>query len=50
MDEIIEYGLHEYVDELQTKMNQIASGIHDTFFAFKAPPAAKKSAKAAPIP
>jgi uncharacterized alpha-E superfamily protein len=49
VEEIIEYGLHEYVDELQTKMNQVGAGIHDTFFAFKAPPAAKKSAKA-PIP
>ncbi len=46
VDEIIDYGLHEYVDELQTTMNQIGAGIHDTFFAFKAPPAAKKSAKA----
>lgn len=46
VDEIIDYGLHEYVDELQTTMNQVGSGIHDTFFAFKAPPAAKKSAKA----
>jgi uncharacterized alpha-E superfamily protein len=47
VDDIIGWGLHEYVDELQSKMNQVGSGIHDTFFAFKAPPAAKKSAKAA---
>jgi uncharacterized alpha-E superfamily protein len=46
VDEIIDYGLHEYVDELQTKMNQVGAGVHDTFFAFKAPPAAKKSARA----
>ena len=46
VDEIIGHGLHEYVDELQTTMNQVGAGIHDTFFAFKAPPAAKKSPKA----
>jgi uncharacterized alpha-E superfamily protein len=49
VDEIIGWGLHEYVDELQNKMNQVGSGIYDTFFAFKAPPAAKKSARA-PVP
>jgi len=46
VDEIIDYGLHEYVDELQTSMNQVSGGIYDTFFAFKAPPQAKKSARA----
>jgi uncharacterized alpha-E superfamily protein len=46
VQEIIDYGLHEYVDELQTKMNQVGAGIHDTFFAFKTPPATKKSARA----
>lgn len=37
VDEIISGGLHEYLDELQTKMNQLGSGIHDMFFAFKSP-------------
>jgi len=37
VEEIISFGLHEYVDELQSKMNQAGSGIHETFFAFKTP-------------
>lgn len=38
VDEIINCGLHEYVDDLQTRMNQVAGGIFETFFALKAPP------------
>ena len=34
-------GLHEYLDDLQTKMNQVGTGIHDTFFAFKTPKIAR---------
>lgn len=37
IDEIIHSGLHEYLDDLQTKMNQVASGIYETFFALKTP-------------
>jgi uncharacterized alpha-E superfamily protein len=37
VDDIINSGLHEYLDELQTKMNQVGTGIHETFFAFKTP-------------
>jgi len=37
VDEIIQWGLHEYLDELQTKVNHLGAGIHDTFFAFKTP-------------
>lgn len=37
VDEILSNGLHEYVDRLQIRMNQIGAGIHDTFFAIKAP-------------
>jgi uncharacterized alpha-E superfamily protein len=33
VDEIIASGLHEYLDGLQTKMNQIGSHIYDTFFS-----------------
>jgi uncharacterized alpha-E superfamily protein len=33
VDEIIASGLHEYLDGLQTKMNQIGAHIHDTFFS-----------------
>ncbi len=37
VDDIINSGLHEYLDDLQTKMNQLAGGIYETFFAFKTP-------------
>ena len=42
VEEIVGHGLHEYVDELQSKVNQAGMGIHETFFAFKTPPPAKK--------
>jgi uncharacterized alpha-E superfamily protein len=42
VEEIIQYGLHEYLDELQTKVNAIGAGIHETFFAFKAPRPARR--------
>ena len=48
VDEIIQSGLHEYLDELQTKMNQVAAGIYETFFAFKTPRAARKAVKEQP--
>jgi uncharacterized alpha-E superfamily protein len=32
VDEIINTGLHEYVDSLQTRLNEIHGGIYDTFF------------------
>lgn len=37
VDEIIDGGLHEYLDELQDKMNDVGTGIFETFFAFKTP-------------
>ena len=40
VEELIEHGLHEYVDQLQQKINQIGKGIFETFFAFKASKAA----------
>jgi uncharacterized alpha-E superfamily protein len=41
---IITAGLHEHLDRLQTKMNQIGSGIAETFFAARgAPPVRKKT-------
>jgi uncharacterized alpha-E superfamily protein len=43
VDEIITHGLHEYLDELQTKMNQLGGGIHETFFALKTPKPAKRT-------
>ena len=45
VDEIIDDGLHEYLDDLQGSINQIGSGIHDTFFAFKTPEPVKRKAK-----
>lgn len=38
VDEIINAGLHEYLDELQTKMNSVGAEVHHTFLAFKTPP------------
>jgi uncharacterized alpha-E superfamily protein len=39
VEEIIGFGLHEYLDGLQLKMNQVGAEIHETFFARKeAPP------------
>jgi uncharacterized alpha-E superfamily protein len=38
VDDIINGGLHEYLDELQDKMNKVGNGVHETFFADKAPP------------
>ncbi len=43
VDEIINSGLHEYLDHLQTRMNQVAAGIYETFFALKTPKPAKRS-------
>lgn len=45
LDEIIGHGLHEYLDDLQTKVNAIGAGIFETFFAFKAPQSQKKPAR-----
>jgi uncharacterized alpha-E superfamily protein len=45
VDEIINHGLHEYVDELQSKMNQAGSGIYETFFAFKTPDSERSERK-----
>jgi uncharacterized alpha-E superfamily protein len=45
LEEIISYGLHEYLDELQTKMNHLGGGIHETFFAFKTPQSNKRPVK-----
>ena len=46
VDEIVNEGLHEYLDALQSKMNQVGAGIHETFFAFRTLQAPKKSARA----
>jgi uncharacterized alpha-E superfamily protein len=38
IDDVIMEGLHEYLDDLQTRMNQVGTGIHDTFFAARVVP------------
>ena len=38
VDDIIAGGLHEYLDALQTKMNQVGQHIHETFFAARVTP------------
>jgi len=38
VEDIIAAGLHEYLDRLQTKMNLVGNGIHETFFARRAVP------------
>lgn len=45
VEEIITGGLHEYLDELQDKLNQVGRGIHETFFALKTPPVKRKPAR-----
>jgi uncharacterized alpha-E superfamily protein len=42
VDEVITYGLHEYLDALQVKMNQIGTEVHEIFFARKAAPVRPK--------
>jgi uncharacterized alpha-E superfamily protein len=43
VDEIVNAGLHEYLDDLQDRMNQVSAGIYDTFFALKSPRTARRS-------
>jgi len=43
VDEIISKGLHEYLDELQTRMNLVSNGIWETFFAIKAQQTQKRA-------
>ena len=38
VDEVINFGLHEYLDSLQLKMNHVGTEIHETFFAKKETP------------
>jgi uncharacterized alpha-E superfamily protein len=35
VDDIIHHGLHEYLDALQSRMNEIGAGIQESFFAPK---------------
>lgn len=40
VDELVSQGLHEYIDKLQLRINQVGDGIFDSFFALKAPDSA----------
>ena len=42
VDEMIGAGLHQYLDNLQTRMNQVGAGVYETFFALKMPKITKK--------
>ena len=41
VDDVLKQGLHEHLDGLQTKMNQVSTGIFETFFAKRVVHAAK---------
>jgi len=45
VESIIAAGLHEHLDRLQTKMNQVGNGIAETFFAARGAPPVRKKAK-----
>ena len=49
---IISAGLHEHLDRLQTKMNQVGNGVAETFFAARGTPQVRKKARgrAAAVP
>jgi uncharacterized alpha-E superfamily protein len=42
VEAIITAGLHEYLDRLQTRMNQIGSEISETFFAARGTPSVRR--------
>ncbi len=43
---IVNQGLHEFIDDLQTKLNEVATAIQETFFAVR--PVANRVEQAAP--
>ena len=45
VDEVVNAGLHEYLDELQSKMNGVSNGIFEIFFARRVPTPGKQMAK-----
>jgi uncharacterized alpha-E superfamily protein len=47
VDDILKAGLHEYLDELQTRINTVSTGIFETFFAFRAPEQPRRLARMA---
>ena len=45
IESIVTAGLHEYLDRLQNKMNQVGNGISETFFAARGAPPVRKKAR-----
>jgi len=45
VDDIVNTGMHEYLDNLQTRMNQVSTGIYETFFAKRVPELVKQLAR-----
>jgi uncharacterized alpha-E superfamily protein len=45
IETIIAGGLHEYLDRLQTKLNQVGNAISETFFSARNPPPVRKKPK-----
>jgi uncharacterized alpha-E superfamily protein len=45
VDDIINSGLHEFLDGLQTRMNRVGAGIYETFLAKRVPEPAKQLAE-----
>ena len=41
VDEIVNKGLHEYLDNLQTRMNSVGVGVYETFLAKRVPASAQ---------
>jgi uncharacterized alpha-E superfamily protein len=39
VEDIVQYGLHQYIDQFQEKLNQTSQAIYERFFALKPPPA-----------
>ncbi|MDB6054253.1 MAG: hypothetical protein JWN25_1776 [Verrucomicrobiales bacterium] len=37
VEEVLQNGLHEYLDELQTTMNKVGAGVHHIFFSRRLP-------------
>jgi uncharacterized alpha-E superfamily protein len=38
IEDIIDRGMHEFIDEFQTRLNQVGAAIHENFFAARATP------------
>ena len=43
VDEVLELGLHKWVDAFQTKLNRVGTAIDETFFALGSPERLRQS-------